>query len=272
VIRLTLGGGVNDFGLISFLTLFLRSVFNPVSGGWWFVTAYVLLILSAPLINRHVNSLSKNGFRIFLIFVWAIWYSFGNIFGNAYSSLITAFFFYILGAYVKLFSPQKSSPQKISVLIFVCIFFSVVMTFCAYVSPRVSGDFNSLPIKTILLNRICAVAGCFSVPIFSFSLFKIFSSAEFYSPCVNGIASATFGVYLLHDSTFGRSFIWDNLLNVSSAQFSSVFFPLIGICDVAAVFAVCTLIDLLRRKFAEPIYTRFADRLEAGLKPLLFKE
>lgn len=43
-----------------------------------------------------------------------------------------------------------------------------------------------------------------------------------------------------------------------------------AIFDIAAVFSVCVLIDLLRKRFFEPFYTNLFEKFEVKLKGLLF--
>ena len=60
------------FSLTTKITLFLRHVFVPVSvGNWWFVSAYVMLVLVAPRINQFLAKLNKAGFMRLLIKILA---------------------------------------------------------------------------------------------------------------------------------------------------------------------------------------------------------
>ena len=67
-----------------------------------------------------------------------------------------------------------------------------------------------------------------------------------YHKWINIIASASFGVYLIHDDNFLRTFIWKDLFNVSSFEGSAVIIPY-SIAVIIILYAVCTAIDLIRQ-------------------------
>lgn len=67
----------------------------------------------------------------------------------------------------------------------------------------------------------------------------------------------TLGVYLLHDSTITRPIIWYVLLKVDTVQYSSVFFPFYALLSIFGVFIFCSIVDLMRMYYIEPIMIRF---------------
>lgn len=127
-------------------------------------------------------------------------------------------------------------------------------------------------VSKAVLNRLFEIIkSCIGAPVFSFCFFRIFENMNIgFCPGINRISSATFGVYLIHDNIFSRPFIWNSIFSVSSRQLFSPLFPIMAIFDIAAVFSVCVLIDLLRKKFFEPFYTRLFEKFEVKLKGLLF--
>ena len=81
-----------------------------------------------------------------------------------------------------------------------------------------------------------------------------------YHKWINIIASASFGVYLIHDDNFLRTFIWKDLFNVSSFEGSAVVIPY-SIAVIITLYAVCTAIDLIRQKVVEKPYLIIVDKL-----------
>jgi surface polysaccharide O-acyltransferase-like enzyme len=82
-------------------------------------------------------------------------------------------------------------------------------------------------------------------------LFMVFATLKMnYSKWINHVASATFGVYLLHDNKFARLLLWIELFNNSQYQESMLLIPY-SIIAVTMVYIVCTLIDLLRQQVVE---------------------
>lgn len=145
------------------------------------------------------------------------------------------------------------------------------MSFCAYKTSYVTKNVaEGGNIALMIKNRIFAIADkCVSLPLFAFCFFRLFASLKIKSHVfINKIASATFGVYLIHDSGFGSSIIWNHILKVSEVQFASKYFPLFALLDILIVFSSCVLIDLLRQKFIEPRYFSLADKVQKRLKKI----
>ena len=68
-----------------------------------------------------------------------------------------------------------------------------------------------------------------------------------YSKLINTIASATFGVYLIHDSNLVRPFLWLEVFRNASFQDSSYLIPY-SVAVILIVYLVCTLLELVRSK------------------------
>ena len=263
------GYAFSEFSLTEKITQLLRHIFVLVSAGnWWFVSAYVLLVLTAPRINQFLATLNKAGFARLLLVTWFFFYSCQLVFDGAYVSLGRAFFFYILGAYCRLFvdcEPKKPKMRHVVLfalgwLLFVsCVFWS--------------NDLGEISVKTASAMQAikkCLLVGltnCISIPLCSWSLFIVFARMSVPpSRRINTVAATTFGVYLLHDSHITRQLLWNGILHVSDAQFLSPYFPLLALVDILAVFAVCSAIDYLRLRFVEPKMLAWAEQRIARAK------
>jgi len=82
------------------------------------------------------------------------------------------------------------------------------------------------------------------------------TTKPFYSPLINTIASATFGVLLIHaNSNAMRRWLWHDVCNcrgwfeahADSLSLVAAHF----VCCVFAIFSICSVIDLLRQRFIE---------------------
>ena len=80
-----------------------------------------------------------------------------------------------------------------------------------------------------------------------------------YHKWVNIVASATFGVYLIHDNGLIRQFLWSDIFKNSQYQ-ESVFLIPYSIIVVAIVYFICTIIDLLRQRFIEKPFMVLVNR------------
>ena len=82
----------------------------------------------------------------------------------------------------------------------------------------------------------------------SICLFIAFKNLKVkYIRAVNIIASATFGVYLIHDNNFVRPFLWHTVFKNASFQESPYLIPY-SIAVILTVYISCTVIELIRAK------------------------
>lgn len=91
------------------------------------------------------------------------------------------------------------------------------------------------------------------------SLFMIFATLKMnYYRWINVIASATFGVYLIHEQPVVRDFLWLKLFQNAKYQDSVMLIPYsIAVCVI--VYTVCTLLDLLRQFTVEKLLVAFIN-------------
>ena len=261
-----------EFSFVANVGMVLRHVLTPVSmGGWWFVSAYVLIVLVAPRINQLLAHLNRRGFARLLLVTWFFWYSCQLVLGGGYAALGRAFFFYGLGAYCKRFGNDAHERPRVrhaALFAFGWLLYAAC-SFCDYALKEISA--KTLAMKAVEDYVLQGLMDCISILLCAWSLFAIFARLRIRaSRRINTVAATTFGVYLLHDSTVGRQLIWNGILRVSDVQFLSPYFPLLALADILAVFAVCSAIDWLRLRFVEPRMTAWAARKIARIRETCF--
>lgn len=82
-------------------------------------------------------------------------------------------------------------------------------------------------------------------------------------PTVNAVAGTVFGVYLIHDNPLVRAWLWPHFSFAAGLPV-----PLLVVSAVAAaltVFAICSVVDMVRLRLLEPPVMRAVDRLCGGL-------
>ena len=77
---------------------------------------------------------------------------------------------------------------------------------------------------------------------------------------VNTLASATFGVYLLHDDGFVRTFLWEKLFCNAAYADSALLIPY-SLLAIAAVYCGCTIVELIRRHTLERLFSAPVEAL-----------
>ena len=230
------------FGLSSegFGTAF-QSAFLPITGNvWWFTTAYIFLMIMSPALNLFFNRLTKKGYLLALAFIWVFMLTLDGLFGNQYYSLERGIMFYASGGYIRRFEGDKDKTQLRQLMYHVIMFLAGCLVYIVsyyivainYGQGRIAklADTSASSLATVL----CAV-----------SLFLLFRGIDFKNITVNKVASLVFGVYLIHDSSFGRRMIWDNLFQIQWL-YRKVLFPMYAVLIIAIVFTAGCLIDYLR--------------------------
>lgn len=257
------------FGVLSFSEVFniyhiWNSIFPVQSGHYWFVTAYVVLMLFAPALNIAVQKLEK---RRFLQVIAALLLFF--CIGKTISPLQFAadrygydfgwfMVLYLIGGYIRRFGmPFFKNARKgwgIYLGSAVCIAAAelVLMVLC---QKGVSlAYYRSVPFHYNFLFCLTGALGLF----FAFSHMHIKEGKA--ADAIRFVSPAVFGVYLIHEQAdvAGRWFSWVNgLTGKMGAAFMQQIadgravtpvgrYLLLLVLQTLIVFAVCIAIDKVR--------------------------
>lgn len=217
------------------------------SEGWWFVTAYFLLYLCIPLINRCTSSLNLRQLSVLLAVTWVVWYA-STVFEFRYIGLQRAFFFYLLGTWIK--RTDFSLGKKQCVPLFLAAWVLFAFTYIRIDELRPAGGVQALFLE--VLYSAVNVAVC--VPAAVIALFCFFNRLNIkHSRFINAVSSTTFGIYLMHESVL-RDCIWDDVFHCLDVQYASPFFPLLALGSCVLLFSVLSLLDYARQRFLEKRY------------------
>lgn len=233
------GLGFVPFSLRGLISTFLPMLFNE----YWFATAYVLLYIFHPYINRVLNALSQ---REELRLIWigvGIFSVLHTLTGAEYygGEMVQFILFYIIGDYLGRYRDNVFASRRVQIIAFAVSVLAIVGFALLY-------DFTSFRMPLInvqswylLRNRVSPFAILLAVSIFSFFAYR----REFYHPVVNGVAATCFGIYLIHDNNNLRYVLWDNLFhNASVADSRYMIFHLV-FC-VCVTFVGCMMVELVR--------------------------
>lgn len=244
----------------------LRVLFSTVFGvGNRFAESYLLLYLLIPFINLLIERFSAKSFAslLGLLLLVATVFPTLTIFlsgfapvGDAFSLLPWMLLLYLLGAFLRINryrilreGPLSSRGRRLLLLAGIVLLNLLWIVFYELVGA--SKGWGRADWFVEGPNKLLAAAG-------AVVLFVCFLSLDFgKKPWINRIAAATFGVCLICAEGNGVcEFLWRGLFRVTEHP-ASPWLPLLMIAAVPAVFAVCALIDLLRRRFLEePIFRR----------------
>lgn len=229
---------------------------------YWFVTAYVVLLLLSPFLNRMIHNLTKGQLNALIGIMMLLWVAVPTVtkqtmYGGALQQFVL---FYCIGAWLRLYPEGKLETPNcrwaLAILPMAALYgLTVVLAYCERFTPEVFGasqrfyDRNSLFI-------VAAATGLMAIAAYA---------RPFSNRFVNAVSGCTFGVYLIHDHPLVRELLWKNWLNWQD-YFTSGSFILRILLSVVTVYALCTGIEWLRQKtVAEPM-TKLWDKGLSRLK------
>lgn len=252
---------------ISFLPIFYNQ--------WWFITAYVIMYLFVPFINKFILSLTKKELRRFLgltLIVGSIWPTLAPKI-SIYSDVTWMIFVYIIGAYIRIY-PEDFNKIKTRTIL---IYFSMIgiLSVC---SIQLMNWFNSLPANFLVkLIRSIGISNTrlANAPMSPLSLslavliLLIFLRLHIpYSKFINTLAANVFGVYLLQSNTISHKWLWRV---VNAQQFTDAWQILTyAILITIIIFSVGSLIVWLTNFIVKPleelIFGSFDNYQQANIK------
>lgn len=163
--------------------------------GYWFVRAYIILYLFAPVLNSFALNVDKGQFKLFLIAFYIIqtvygFYHYGGWYAGGYSPL-SFLGLYLLARYMHIYSYKYMRFNKyIDLSIYSIV--SIIIALCSLAF-------------TYYLNKGATLLFLYSSPfviLSSIYFFLFFSKLSFRSERVNWVAASCFAVYLVHNSPF----------------------------------------------------------------------
>ncbi|MBQ0101919.1 MAG: hypothetical protein KBT31_03885, partial [Firmicutes bacterium] len=252
--------GICSFDPKTFIKSFLPIAFKK----WWFASTYFVLYIIHPFLNvllRNVNKKTYQALLVMLVIMWSVIPTFTTLSYQS-SNLLWFIVLYAIAGYIRLFGLNSLFTTKHY------FWFWFTFSFLTYASCVV---FTFLGTKwEVFANYSAYFYGQekLTVLLISLSLFMLFKTVKMNNhKWINVIASATFGVYLIHDNNLVRSFLWRDLFKNSQYQSTLLIIPY-SIIIVALVYAVCTAIDLIRQKvFEKPFMLLVNKYTDMVLKP-----
>ncbi|MBO7526684.1 MAG: acyltransferase [Clostridia bacterium] len=226
------------FGFDSLIKNFLPVIFYQ----YWFITIYIIVYLISPYINKLISQLQLKEYIILLAILLIIQCIISVISNNYFSYVGWFITIYMLGAFINLYGEKFLSNFKVNLIVFI-LCYVIMFVFEAF-----------LPWSIYSMNSIVCLVATISL----FSLFSL-SRAKCSNRIINLIASTTFGIYLIHDNNYIRSFLWQELLKCPQ-MLNSNYFVLFAFVSVIGTFVVCCLLDILRRYLIEKPITKLLKK------------
>ncbi len=230
---------------------------------WWFVTNYVVLCILSPYINVLIKSLTVRQYREMVVLCTVIW-SIVPAITNMYlgcTSLVWFIYLYILAAYI------RKNIMKISSKI--AAFYACV-TLAILVVTTIIFDIISIK-KPKLYEQATRLYGMemFPVLVISVGLFLVVLNLDMKNnKYINVISSTTFGIYLIHDDVWVKEWLWGTVIHQVSYAYS-YYLVVYSVGSIMLVFAICMIIDLVRKALLQRIEAVLCDWITTSVNRLI---
>ncbi len=235
--------------------------FPVIFGAYWYFTKYFGMYLFLPIINKGIAYLTKSELRnvlMSLIFIYIIERDIMNpkrdpfIMNNGYS-VVWFLICFIMGAYFGKFKHNYHGFKKFIFCIVLLNVFYFSNYFCINISlypmKEVNGYYKiklMIYLKQIFVNRISSIPMIIQSISFLLFLTQIKFNNKYLTKIITFIGPLTFGIYLIHEHNFIRSFIIRNLFTKDSNNLPLHSVIKLILLRSLKIFTICTCIDYLR--------------------------
>ena len=242
---------------ISIITI-LKSIFPIIYNHYWFASAYVVLFLLIPVLNKTIKNLSKKEYLRFLIIM--------SLFINILPSIAFCNFsignigyliyIYFIGAYIKLHC-NNNQTKKYKFLIVSVIFYLMAyfLTIVLKLSVSKFTFFMDSTTRYLSLNSIFLYVSAISL----FLFFKNIKINNKFNKLILFFSTTSFGVYLIHENIFIRDLLWKRIFYIDKINFIDLLKH--SLISIFLVFLVCSLIDYIYLKFVEKKLLKFGNKV-----------
>lgn len=215
---------------------------NALPTQWWFASAYFVMYLIHPYVNRLLRSFSREEYRKFLLSVMVYWCVIPTLTRSNFGANSTINFvcLYSLAGYVRLY-PEDFGTRRFILWGALFVGGNFLSVIAIDVLDSAQSYFTLHPYYFLEMMRPFTIAAALCLLV-GFTKLNIH-----HSRVINTLASATFGVYLIHDSILVRPFLWHEVFRNASFQNSPYLIPY-SVAVVLIVYTVCTLLELMRSR------------------------
>lgn len=238
----------------------LYAFFPILFGHYWFVTAYVILMIVSPFLNKLIFSLDHRNYGIFLSTILVIFVVLDGgvpiiLSDMTGGRLIAVFIMYFIAGYIRRFGKIERNNILRHLSIAIILYFVLFATFYCFTYIGITLD-----IQTILNERyFYRVLNSPIIVIICIELFKGFLGMDIKcNKLINEIAGCTFGVYLIHSN------------RLMSSELSKIFpiyketrpllILLYSVVSMIVIYAVSILIDYIRKRTIGKLWEKLLDK------------
>lgn len=220
---------------------------------YWFFSSYFLLYLFIPIFNFILLRLRKGYFLVLLGILFGVF-----IFIPSFNLMVNLndgiylFFYYIVGAYIRLFMDELEN-KKVFLSLGVLFYFLIIIS--TFVIQYLS-NFNEILLGYVYSFTKLGSVLSFTSAIFLFMFFKDLNLKN--SGWINRVSGVCFGVYLFHEHNYMREFLWFELFDVN-LFLGSPYFIFYAMFVVGVIFIVGGIFEMIRCLIGKSFHYLYLD-------------
>lgn len=227
----------------------IMSAFLLYKNAYWFVWAYLVLYIFAPVLNSFITSSGKNTVKRVLVLFFLIqticsFFTGTGFFQTGYNPL-SFFCLYLLARYFRLHRNNNGKHRYLGIYL-LCTLSNTLIYFISDYSGHKNGSL--LAIITSYTNPLNIVG--------ALSLLLFFTKFKLQSKCINWLASSCFSVYLLH-MHFCISSHYAEYAREIFENFSGITYFVIILTYISSVFFASVIIDKGRIAVFNHIWNKY---------------
>lgn len=249
------------FGQFQFDVLGVLKTIMPFSyKSWWFATAYMVLMIFAPYVNRLMENITRKEHLSLLVACFILFnlissFSLDPIDVTGGYSFINFVFLYMVGHYIKKYQPFENVSKYIWLMGY------SIASLLIFVSYVLYGNYKFGTYNSVLL-FVAAV-----------SLFMFFININVSFPIVSKVSPYVFAVYLISDSFRLRKIVNQTIFDPNTVE--SAFVLIYILLYSLVILIICICIDVVRVKLFGKIHNNlvlYIDESYLKLKKLVIKK
>lgn len=234
----------------------------PIPLEYWFVNAFIFMLCMSPFMNAAMHNITKQMhlfLLLFLTFIWVFIPTISNLKLAGYSDYAWFLYLYLLGGYIKLYDIHISKAA-LRWIFYGSVIVTLLLVADLNILGRTNQFFMDYAIFFIFQNKIPVV-------LMSVSLFLLGKNWNIGSNrFINRVASATLGVYLIHDNVVLSPIIWTF---VNNNQYKTLLSSIgMGLIYSVVIYIICTVIDWMRQLLFANSINRMSVSLSSMTKRL----
>lgn len=229
----------------------ILGAFLPITGNsHGFASSYLLLYLLLPFLQKITKNMSRIQARFLVLILFyaqvisQIIGHINNYYQSIYSEILLFVLFYFISFNLKKWPVKIANDKLICGLGFVAIWITIIQI--QYLDAKASADDIIRFIQAITKDEssLLYILG-------GYMLFLLVRQIHIpQSRYINGIASVTFGILLIHDHNYFRNILWNDIFQCTQWYYSK-YYVLYIIGSVLIIFVICGCFDYLRQYYIE---------------------